>query len=215
MKTPCLIAAALLSCALFSGCVMGRRTVALAVPTTPAPASPKGEFVVNSAEDLRHFEDKPASPDTPSVDGVVSSKSKEELAGMIGRQRNTYGKAMGDIALPAPATVQTKTIELIEEGLRRSGYTIAKGSASANTASAKIDSFWAWFTPGMWSVGFEARVECHITITHGNKTATLYVQGRGENRGQVASDANWQLAYSRAFDDFLNNFQSAMKREGF
>lgn len=206
---------ALTGCLFLSGCVVGRRSVPLSVPQTPAATPIKGEFVITAVEDVRHFENKPSTPDIASIDGDVTKASPAELAPMIGRQRNTYGKALGDITLPTPDTVKTKATELIEEGLRRSGYTVSKGNAGPNTVSAKVDDFWAWFTPGMWSVGFNAHIRCHVTLTKGDKTATLYIQGKGENRGQMASDANWQLAYQRAFEDFLNNFRAAMEHDGF
>jgi len=215
MKIALLISTALLSSLLFSGCVVGRRTVALPVSQNPGVVASKGEFAITSAEDKRHFENKPSDPSTPSIDGDVTKVSKNDLETMIGRQRNTYGHAMGDIALPSPETVRTKGIELIEEGLRRSGYTVSKSSGGANTVSADIEEFWAWANPGFVSVGFEARIRCRLTITKGEKRASFVVSGHAENRGQVARDANWQLAYTRAFDDFLTNFQAQLAREGF
>jgi hypothetical protein len=122
---------------------------------------------------------------------------------------------MGDIALAVPDKVKDKMVQLIEEGLRRSGYAVGNGPAGENTVVANVEGFWAWFTPGMWSVGFESRIQARITLKKGGKTVSVFVQGRGENRGQVASDANWQLAYSRAFEDFLNNFRLAIQNEGF
>lgn len=209
-----IVPAAILACSLMSGCVVGRRTVGLPVNKSPASEGTKGTFVVQGVSDERRFENKPAAPSTPSIDGDVNKTPKEQLATMIGRQRNTYGKALGDIALPAPETVETKMVEVIEEGLRRGGYTIGAPGSSANTASARINKFWAWGSPGMWSIGFEANLEAEITLVKDGKTVTFTVKGYAENRGQVASDANWQLAYSRAFDDFLKNFGTALEAQG-
>lgn len=215
MKITVLVSAALLSSLLFSGCVVGRRTVPLPVPQNPGVITSKGEFVVISAEDKRHFENKPSDPSTPSIDGDVTKASKSDLESMIGRQRNTYGHAMGDIALPSPETIKSKGIELIEEGLRRSGYTVSKGTAGANTVSADIEEFWAWSNPGFMTIGFEVRIRSKLTIAKGDKRASLVVSGHAENRGAAASDSNWQLAYTRAFDDFLTNFQAELTRAGF
>jgi hypothetical protein len=103
---------------------------------------------------------------------------------------------------------------LVEEGLRRRGYTIANDPSSAGTATMAIDEFWAWFTPGMWSVSFEAHVACQITITQNGGAKKLTVKGYGRNQGQVASDANWQLAYQRAFGDFFTNLDTALGNAG-
>jgi len=214
MKSIKLFCFPVLSVLLLSGCVVGRRTVSLTVPLVASTAS-KGEFAITSAEDVRRFENKPSIPETPSIDGDVTKASKDQLEVMIGRQRNTYGKAMGDIALPAPETVTSKATELVAEGLRRSGYPVASGKTGANTVDVKVNDFWAWFTPGMWSVGFEARIQCNLTLKLGEKTANFTVRSHAENRGQVASDANWQLAYTRAFEDFLKNFQTELTNAGF
>lgn len=215
MKAIKLIILPLLGTLLLSGCVVGRRTVSLPIPAGTYPASTKGEFVITSTSDERRFENKPSEPSTPSIDGDVTQVSKEQLASMIGRQRNGYGKAMGDIAMPAPESVPVKAGELIAEGLRRSGYSVAKSGTGPNTVDVKVNQFWAWFSPGMWSVGFEARIQCNVTLTLGGKTATIDVTAQAENRGQAASDANWQLAYNRAFEDFLKKFQGEIKKTGF
>ena len=133
---------------------------------------------------------------------------------MIGRQRKGYGRARGDIALPAGDSVLTRTRALVAEGLERRGFTIANDPASMGTATVKIDEFWAWFTPGMWTVSFQADVVCQVTVTRDGVAKKLLVKGDGRNQGQVASDANWQLAYTRAFDDFLANLEVALSGAG-
>jgi Uncharacterized lipoprotein len=214
MNKSTLIVAALFGCLLTSGCVAGRRTVSLPVTQLPATGTSKGSIYIGAIEDRRTFENKPSAPSTPSIDGDVTLASKDQLATMIGRQRNTYGHAMGDIALPEGDSVLIRTRALLEEGLKRRGYAISTDSASPNTATATINDFWAWFTPGMWSVSFEANVACKITVTRAGAATTITVEGHGKNQGQVASDANWQLAYQRAFDDFLTNLNTELGKAG-
>jgi hypothetical protein len=214
MKNHTLVIAALLSCLLGSGCVTGRRTVGLPVGHVPGTGASKGSLYLGSIEDQRTFQNKPADASTPSVDGDVTKCSKEELATMIGRQRNGYGRALGDIALPPGESVLTRTRALMEEGLKRRGFTIANDPASMGTATVKIDEFWAWFTPGMWTVSFQANVVCQVTVAREGVAKKLVVKGYGRNQGQVASDANWQLAYTRAFDDFLANLEVALSGAG-
>ena len=216
MKNIILGAVVLLVAFSTGGCVVGRRTVSLPVPHAASlPAASKGEFVVLPAEDGRHFENKPPSPSTPSIDGDVKAVSADQLATMIGRQRNGYGHAMGDVGLTAPETVKSKLLELVKEGLTRSGYSVSNGSGGNNTISVKIDEFWAWFTPKFVAVQFEARLQSTLTIKSGDKSANVVVKGYGSNHGQVASDANWQLAYNRAFEDFLKNFELELTKAGF
>jgi len=132
---------------------------------------------------------------------------------MIGRQRNGYGAAMGDVALPEGETVVTKMKQLVVEGLEARGHSIASEGGDYEI-DVQIDEFWGWFTPGMFTVSFEARIKSEITLSDGSEDKTFVVRGYGINKGQVASDANWQLAYSRAFEDFLKNLDAELERQG-
>lgn len=194
-----------LLCLTQTACVVGRRTVPLTVPTAAIPSEKTGGPIhVDTIVDHRTFEQKPKDPSTPSIDGDLASMSLEQRSTMIGRQRNGYGGAMGDIALPAGDTVPKVAKRLLEEGLKKRGYEISADAAAPKTARVSVDEFWAWFTPGMFSVTFEARISCSIALSASDGRAEkMIIRGYGKNSGQVASDANWQAAYSRAFDDFL------------
>jgi hypothetical protein len=197
-----------------TGCVVGRRTVDLPVPSQMSTQSGKGSLRVMDVTDSRTFENKPRDPSTPSIDGDVNSMTDAQKSIMIGRQRNGYGHAMGDIALPANRSVQERTRVLIENGLKKRGYVISDDPASANYAKVEIREFWAWFTPGMWVISFEARLDCVVIITVDGKAHKLEVAGYAKNVGQVASDANWQKAYRLAFENFLTNLDDELQKEG-
>lgn len=198
-----------------SGCVVGRRTIDLEIPSKQGDTSKNASVTVVNVEDFREFLNNPAQPSIPSIDGDYRNMSKLELSGMIGRQRNGFGKAMGDIGLPSGITVQDKTRLLIEEGLKARGYTIGDSPDSDYQVDVKIEEFWAWFTPGMWALSFEARIKCIVTIKGETKVEEITVTGYGKNSGQVASDPNWQLAYTRAFESFLLNFNAELDARGF
>jgi hypothetical protein len=200
---------------LLTGCVVGRRTVDLPVQSFSNSPEGKGEIFIGSIEDNRVFQNKPSDPSIPSIDGNVHSLTPKEKGMMIGRQRSGYGRAMGDVALPADDSVIERTRRLLEEGFRSRGYRIASDSSAQNSASATIDEFWAWFSPGFWSISFEARVYCTIKLTKSDGSSTIVVKGYGINKGQIASDANWQLAYQRAFQDFLSKLDSKLAEAGY
>jgi hypothetical protein len=204
------------SCAaLFTGCVTGRREVDLPIAAIPAAASTKDAIHIASITDDRVFENKPRNPSTPSIDGDVTSLTPAMKDVMIGRQRNGFGKAMGDIALSGGETVTKRVRALVERGMQQRGHRVTDDVPSATAASVSIVEFWAWGTPGMWSISFEARVTCRLTITNAGKSNTLLVQGYGLNHGQVAKDANWQLAYERAFNDFNTKLISELDKSGY
>ena len=194
---------ALVGSLLNSGCVVGRRTVALPIPAMSGSVPDKGEVGIGSVVDGRHFENKPSSPSTPSIDGDVNTLTPEQKTTFIGRQRNGYGRAMGDIALPANDSITLRARLLFEEGLKRRGYKVAKGDGAADSIDITVEEFWAWFTPGFATISFEAKIRCAVTFKHGDKVTKCVVEGYGRNRGQIASDENWQLAYSLAFAEFM------------
>jgi len=192
--------------------VTGRRAIDLTVPTATASAEGKGAIAILKVTDSRQFQNKPPSPSTPSIDGDVNAVPRDSLKGMIGRQRNGYGGAMGDVALAGDVNVETKVRELVSEGLRRRGYSSTPGGT--DNVSVNIEEFWAWFSPGFATVSFESRIKCQVSLTKGGQAHQLAVNGYGINKGQIASDENWQLAYARAFDDFLVNLDKALVGAG-
>jgi hypothetical protein len=73
------------------------------------------------------FENKPSDPSIPSIAGDVTTMAATDKDQMIGRQRNTWGHAMGDIKLPAGSTVTQNVRALAGDALARDGYRL--GSA--------------------------------------------------------------------------------------
>ena len=202
---------------LLSGCVTGRRSFDLAIPAAssyPQSAS-LGPIAIGEIRDLRQFQNHPDSPDTPSIDGDVTLLSDQARSKFIGRQRSGFGKAFGDVVLPAGGSVQEKIAALLREGLKRRGYSIADPAATENTVSVDINQFWGWMTPGIVALSFEADIRCRVTVTRGGKRVTFRVRGYGLNHGQFAKDVNWQEAYDIAFNDFLNNLDDQLANAGF
>lgn len=194
-----------------TGCVTGTRNLDnLAVPDFSAEKSASGDIYIAEILDNRVFEQKPRDPSTPSVRGNLNKTSKEKLATLIGRQRNGYGGAMGDVALPNGGTVQDKVRDLLVAGLESRGYTVVDDSNAPNRLNVSVEKFWAWFTPGFVSVSFESNLQCEIEFETSSQTQKIAVQGYGLNKGQIASNANWELAYKRAFEDFLQNLDSTL-----
>lgn len=210
MKSSLLLLAAI-TCILPS-CVLGRRTINPSVPSG-SHSAPRGTVALGPVEDVRVFQNNPSDPSTPSVDGDHHNMSAADKSRMIGRQRNTWGKAMGDIALPPGQSIRIKTEDLLTEAFARRGYSLS--GTSGNQASAEVRRFWAWFTPGMWYIQFEAVIECQVTVAKGGSRRSFTVHGHGTNGGQVGSNRNWIQAYEEAFTDFLANLETELQRAGF
>jgi len=188
---------------LLGGCVVGTRNIELNMPEYSNDKTAVGDIYISSIRDSRHFEQKPRKPSTPSVDGTLSNTPKEKLATLIGRQRNGYGKAMGDVALPPGMTIEKKMRELMTVGLQSRGYNVVNDKTAKIKLSVDISKFWGWSTPGFWALSFESDVQARIVLGEDSQQQEIEVKGYGINKGQVGSDDNWKLAYQRAFEDFL------------
>ena len=199
---------------LLAGCVTGTRTIELDVPEYSSDKTGSGDIYIGLIDDKRVFEVKPRSPSTPSVKGELASLSKEQLSSLIGRQRNGYGGAMGDVALPEGGSVLEEMRDLLTSGLEGRGYNVVNDENAPTKMTVNINKFWAWFSPGFASVSFETDLQCDVNFIGDLGDRSLDIRGYGLNKGQVASDANWQLAYRRAFVNFLEHFDSVMDAEG-
>ena len=165
MKSSASLLLLLLAQLLFtSGCVTGRREIPLDVPQASSYPTSKGSIQIGFIEDLRVFEQDPDEPSTPSIKGKVTTMPDSLKVRMIGRQRNGYGMAMGDIALPENSSILAVSRKLLEESFTRMGYAKAQSSQPNYTVDVKINEFWAWFSPGFVSVSFEARILSLIHI---------------------------------------------------
>ncbi len=214
MKNPVLVLLALSFLGLTSGCVTGRRSFGVDVPAAESYSKnpSKGPISVGPVTDARAFENKPDSPSTPSIDGDVTLLTAEAKSTFIGRQRNGFGHAMGDIVLPKGQNVQGKVADLLREGLKRRGYTVVDGAPT--TVSAEVQQFWTWMTPGFFALSFEAQISCTVTVTKEGKPFSYVVKGYGLNHGQFAKDVNWQEAYDIALQDFLKNLDEQLNASG-
>lgn len=197
-----------------SGCVTGTRNIDLRVPEYKNSKSGSGQIYIDVINDNRLFEARPSRPSTPSVKSDLAKLSKDELSNLIGRQRNGFGRALGDVALPEGESIQQKVRELLTDGLEGRGYTVVDNEDAPTKVTVNIDKFWAWFSPGFAWLTYESEMQCKVDFEGELGAHSLNVKGYALNRGQVASNANWQLVYQRTFLKFLEHFDSVLDDEG-
>ena len=210
----CLVLTSLVVLLIQTGCVTGQRTFSVPVPSAPIGAVTRGPVYVNSVVDNRTFQNKPSEPSTPSVDGDVTTLSAAQKDRMIGRQRNGFGRAMGDIALANDDTVTKRVRALVVEGLRRKGYEISNDPAAPTSIDIVVDEFWAWMRPGFWALTFETQVTTSLTLKSSYGSDKMVIKGYGRNHGQVVKDGNWLEAFEPAFEQYLSNFSVELDRAG-
>jgi uncharacterized lipoprotein YajG len=189
-----------------SGCVTGRRELTLTVPAQAATGVATGRVFLAAVTDDRQFQNKPDDPSSPSIDGDVSNLSAQDKDRMVGRQRNGFGHAMGDVSLAANDSVTKQVRSLIEQGLQAKGFQLTPDPAAPNVMTISTQEFWSWMTPGFVALTFEAKIRCTISVTNAAGSHTLVVKGYGLNHGQIAKNGNFVEAFDPAYADFLTNF---------
>jgi hypothetical protein len=201
-----------------TGCATNRGIVSLQQSVSATPSQSIGkEVFVRSVTDNREFQEHPKTQDIPSLGFEGSSATSSDIKKRaIGRKRNTYGKAMGDILLEESQTVES----VISDSLRRSfgdlGYTVLKNEQDITANTLVIDSsiqkFWAYMTPGFWAI----TLSCDIATTLQIKTAnagtqkTEMISVKSEGKYQTGVEGNWMEVLHQALDKYVEQIKSKL-----
>lgn len=184
---------ALLAVLAMTGCATSRSEIRLAAPPAPEKSSAGFEVVIRSIEDARVFEEAPAHPGTPSLGwGGASAAPAEVKARAIGRKRNTYGKALGDVLLEPGSTVIEVVRQNLTTALSSSGYRVvgaSQASASALKLDVRIDKFWAWFQPGFWQITLNGDIATQLSFEGYARAYDVSVAA--QDKRQAAHDRAW------------------------
>jgi len=210
---------ALLLALLSSACATTRGEMALTVPAAgEVVAADAPAVVIEIVEDQREFQVNPRDPSIPSLkkghEYVLDADGRKRA---IARKRNGYGMAMGDILLEGDQTVETITRELVAKGLAERGFRVVAAAGAPDDAirmRVGIREFWAWFSPGVWSVSMEAKMKIRFDLSDATGSRRFEVSAYGINKGQSGREGNWRVAYDRAFEDYLSKQRSEFQRNG-
>lgn len=179
---------------ILGGCAVGRDTVDINIPHASNPAA--GKYVrIDSVLDKRTFQAAPPSADIASLDPDEDT-SDASKARAIGRKRNTYGKALGDVVLPEGKTVSGLVQGALTTAFQESGYVVVKkGDANYDGAapvSAQVVDFWAWFQPGFWSISTNHKAEVRVDGNVGNLKGQKTVMTSVSESKQVVTQSDWR-----------------------
>ncbi len=181
---------------LLGGCATNRGIVSLQIPESSMATQSNGKTIfIKSVTDNRSFQQKPSSPDIPSLGfGGAENASNELKKRAIARKRNAYGKALGDILLEENQTVESIIRKSLTKSFHELGYEVIakKENLKEDTiiVDTSIEKFWSWMNPGFWAITLSSEIETKITFTnHKEETKEIYVKSQGNY--QVASGGNW------------------------
>ncbi|MDR1367288.1 MAG: flagellar biosynthesis protein [Candidatus Accumulibacter sp.] len=185
------------------------------MPVTRAtPQTPGKEVLIVSVADRRVFEVAPESPSIPSLDPkeLQSSAVKSRA---VGRKRNTYGKALGDILLKEGRTVETLVAESIRQAFAEKGYKIIdrKEDASQKTlrVEAFVDKFWSWMNPGFWAITLSTEITTDLSIHSPKRGKSITVTVQASENYQTALDENWTEVINKALRAYVEELKARLE----
>jgi hypothetical protein len=153
------------------GCATSRSELRLGSPGTASQSALPDNApvaVIRTVKDERIFEGAPTDPSIPSLgfEGAAQATTEVKLRA-IGRKRNSYGMALGDVLLEQGQTVESVVRENVAASLREAGYKVlgeAPGVSPALTVDVQIRKFWSWIQPGFWAITVKSEVVTDISL---------------------------------------------------
>ena len=154
-----------------TGCATSRGVLEIDIPAVKRPETGPA-FKIVSVLDSRVFEERPSKPSIPSLKHRSQIGDPAITSRAIARKRNGYGKAMGDILLPEGKTVMDLVRAAVTRAMNEVEIRVVNEDEpeldSARPVDVDIQQFWAWFSPGFWTVALEFDARLRITTDLGD-----------------------------------------------
>lgn len=140
-----------------SACATNRSVIPIAAPVGEQPKS--GALAkIGEVRDLRQFSINPGDPSMPSLGSADEIQDAKVTGRAVARKRNTFGQALGDVALPETVSVASLVRDAARKALQDKGYMVvdegSPDSARALPLAIDVQEFWAWMQPGFTSLTF-------------------------------------------------------------
>jgi hypothetical protein len=210
-RTRSLLKSSLVLAALAIGLYGCSLVVDLEPPAGTPPATAASAKIVE-IRDLRHFEAAPRDPSTPSLasdDGAISARA-------VGRLRNNWGAARGNVLLPEGRTIFDLMRGITTAALESNGYRVVDQTspqyAEAAPLAIDIDQFWQWRSnpPGGVQLEFRAIVTMRSAQLIGNDAATASGYARAFDTFMLTNSDRLGV-FQRGMDDLAQNMSAKIK----
>jgi hypothetical protein len=193
-----------LLCLALVGCATSRSELKLTSPTPVAAAGATiGAVFIRTVNDQRSFEQAPSDPSIPSLGFEGTAQASADVkARAIGRKRNGFGKALGDVLLDDGQTVAAVVRENLAAAFTEAGYKVETDPLAASlplVIDVDVKEFWAWFQPGFWAITLNADIVADVRLAGQSTARTLTVHT--EDKRQMATDSAWMEIVQQGLKD--------------
>ena len=200
---------------MLGGCATSRSVIDVPPPNAQAAEQKTDkEVFVASVTDRRSFKIAPDSPSIPSLDPDESQDDKIK-ARAVGRKRNTWGKALGDILLKEDQTVEMLMTNAIRQAFAEQGYRLVerKEDATQDTllVKANVDKFWSWMNPGFAALTLSTEISTRLALEspNGKANKNVYIKSSGEY--QTGMEENWIEVINMALRAYIDELKGKLE----
>lgn len=202
---------------LFTGCATKRGEVALQVPAaTKAEVVPSNgkQVYINSVVDKRVFEIKPPEPSIPSLD-PSEPQSDAIKARAVGRKRNGYGMALGDILLNENQSVSSVIKDSLKEALMDKGYQVIENKEQVTPqtyiADIKILKFWSWMNMGFLALSISCEIETTVDLKKEGTPEMYSLHVKAADSFQTGMESNYIEVMQKALKEYSAQAKTEIK----
>jgi uncharacterized lipoprotein YajG len=200
---------------LLGGCATNRGVLNITVRPSTETVQPTGkEVFINSVVDKRVFEEKPRYPSTPSLNPGKEINEGIKLRA-IGRKRNSWGKAMGDLVLKEKQTVETLIASCIKQAFIEKGYKVLDSREQVTNKTyvvdAQIDKFWSWMVPIGVAITLNTEASTALTIKSQGGSETKNISVKRSNSYQTARGGNWKETIDETVQAYVDELKSRLE----
>ena len=189
------------------GCATSRSELRLPSPSSPQATTQNTNAptaLIRTVKDERTFEQAPKQPSTPSLgfEGAAQATAEAKLRA-IGRKRNTYGMALGDVFLQEGQTVESVIRENLASALRDAGYNVRNdgtGDPAYLVIDVHIKKFWAWMNPGFWAITVNTDIATDLTLSTTSNSIPIVVHV--QDARQFVTDSAWLETVDMALKEY-------------
>ncbi|WP_189614999.1 hypothetical protein [Pigmentiphaga litoralis] len=212
-------AACLLAVSLLAGCTISRNAMppasaADALPGVGTPVLPPA-VRIDRVDDARRFEPRARLATTPSLNDDEAANPAVR-ARAFAQKRDSNGRPLGSVLLPAGQSVAKLTEATILRVLQDAGYRVAKAGdadfARAMPVTARIDRLWAWTESGFWQVELQASYDVTVSAAlPGLQQGPRFV-GTTKATMQFPTASDWNAAVTRLQTDLAAQMRAVVPK---
>jgi hypothetical protein len=195
---------------LVAGCATSRSELRIDLPSKgPTLAAGAPVIIIRAITDERVFEDAPKSANIPSL-GIAEAgtgkapdtKAQDAVkARAIGRKRNGYGKALGDVLLDGGQTVAGVMRDSLAAAFADAGYAVKPDPApGAITVDVRIRQMWAWTDPTFTVIN--THMDMDIELVFSGRGGKHVITVRATEGRAVVGDDGWRDIIQKGLADF-------------